>query len=125
MAQEVLGILGQSRPTGGAEVVVYSVPKGRRTAISKLFIFNNSGGNAIIDLSFVKGGSNNIVGNPTPIESKLLNQVTLATKTGNNDANNVAGGGMTLNEFDDIRFETDTLGVVIHAYGVEVIPEKD
>jgi len=124
MAQELLKILGQSRPAINTEVVVYSVPKGARAAISRVYIFNNSGGPAIIDLSIVPGGSNNISGNATALENTLLNQVTLATKTGNTDVTNVAGSGFTLDEFDDIRFETDTVGVVAHVYGVEVIPEK-
>ena len=120
----MLKILGQSRPAVATEVVVYSVPKGIRTAISRVFIFNNSVGNAIIDFSIVPNGSNDISGVPTPIQSTLLNQVTLATKTGNNDLNDLVPGGITLDEFDDIRFKTNTLGVVIHIYGVEVRPEK-
>jgi len=124
MAQEILKILGQARPAINTEVVPYSVPQKRRTAISKIFIFNNSGGPAIIDLSIVPGGSNDIPGVATALVNTILNQVTLATKTGNTDANNIAGSGITLDEFDDIRFETDTLGVVIHVYGVEVMPEK-
>jgi len=125
MSQEVLGILGQIRPAPATETVAYSVPKGKRAAISALFIFNNSGGNVIIDLSIVKGGSNDIPTNPTPIEATILNQVTLATKQGSTDANNIDGRGITLNEFDDIRLVTNTLGVVCHVYGVEVIPEKN
>lgn len=123
--QEILGILAQSRPAAGVETVVYTVPKNRRAVVSRLFIFNNSGGNAIIDLSFVPGGSGNIVGNPTALENTLLNQFTLATKQGNTDANNIAGGGLTFNEYDDIRLETDVLGVVAHVFGEEIIPDEN
>jgi len=125
MAREVLRILGQARPAINTEVVVYSVSDNSRCAISRIFIFNNSGGNAVIDLSIVPGGSDDIPSNPTALENTILNQVTLSTKQGNTDATNIAGGGITLDAHDDIRFETDTLGVVIHIYGVEVIPEKN
>lgn len=124
MSLEILTILGQYRPVINTEVVIYSVPKGRRAAISLVNIMNNDAGNAIIDLAIVKGGSNDIPGVPTPAYSKILDQFTLNTGKGSNDGFPISGKGITLNEFDDIRFETNTANVVIHVYGVEVIPDK-
>ena len=106
-------------------MVVYSVPEGRQAVISRIFIMNNDAGNAIVDLSFVPGGANDIGTNATAPVNKLLDAFTLATKTGNQAANNIAGGGITLDELDDIRFKSDVADVVIHVFGVEVMPEKN
>ncbi len=125
MAQEVIKVLGQSRPAAATETVLYSVALGKRAVIASLFIFNNTAGNAIIDLSIVPGGANDIGTNPTALQNTILNQLTITTKKGHTDITTVAGGKITLNELDDIRIETDTVGVVFHVYGVEVVPEKN
>jgi hypothetical protein len=124
MSQEVLGILGQVAPAASTEVVLYSVPQGRRAAISLMPIFNNAATDAIIQIAIVKGGSNNIIGVPSPVESKLVTNATLTAKKANTEAGAAQLKGITLDGLDDIRVMTDTLGVVFHAYGVEVLPDK-
>ena len=125
MAQEVLRILGQARPAINTEVVVYSVPENRRAAISLIAVVNNGGTNAAIDLNIVPGGSNNLGGVATQPVNKILDGFTLNAGKANTEAGSLGGKGVTLNEYDDIRFETDQADVVIHVYGVEVLPEKD
>lgn len=124
MSQEILRILGQVAPAINTEVVLYSVPDGRRTAVSLFPIFNNSVSDAIIHVAIVKGGSDDIPNNPTTLESLLISNFTLTAKKGNTEAGALQLNGITLDEFDDIRVFTDTAGVVFHLYGVEVVPDK-
>lgn len=125
MSQEILRILGQARPAGGTEVVVYTVPEGLHTALSAIAIVNNGAGNVSIDLSIVKGGSGDIAGNPTLPVNKILDQFPLLAAKSNSDPGSFSGKGVTLDEYDDIRFETTSTDVVIHVYGVEVAPDKN
>jgi len=124
MSQEILGILGQKMPAINTEEVVYSVPQGRRAAISLVLVVNNNTVDALIDFAVVPGGSNDIPNNATADVNRIFKGFTILAKKGGQDAIPISGGGITLDEYDDIRFKTDKAQVVIHIYGVEVASEK-
>ena len=120
MSQEILQILGQLEPVAATETVLYTVPTGRRAAISSLKVVNNGAGNSLITISIVPGGANDIATNPTASVNTLISALSLAQHV----PFPIDIDKMTLNENDDIRVEVSVIDVVFHVYGVEVIPDK-
>lgn len=118
MPKEIYKILGQVRPTSTAEEVLYTVPK-NRSAIVKIAVFNHSGSASLVSIAVVPDGG---AASPpvTIVENYLVEDFSIDPKKED------AGGalrGVTINEFDQIRVETDTANEVgFHVYGVELEP---
>ena len=118
MPKEIYKILGQERPSSTAEAVLYTVPK-NRSFIGKIIIFNHSGTASLVSVAIVPDGG---AASPpsTRAENYILEDFEIDPKRSN------SGGelkGITMNEFDEIRVETDTANEVgFHVYGVELEP---
>jgi len=118
MPKEIIKTLGQVRPAINTEVVLYTVPENRR-AIVRVGVFNSSGSGAAIDIANVPDGFNDIPTNPTATENFIVEGVVLATKVALEGEHYK---GITLNENDDIRVESDQADCIFHCYGVEIEP---
>jgi len=112
MAREVIKILGQVKPGMATETDLYQVPSGRRAVISKIHAFNAASGAAIIKIAITPDNS------ATSAENYLIDSLGLAGRAG------AEWDKITMQEFNEIRVESDTGNVIFHAYGVEVLPEK-
>ena len=118
MAKEIYGIRGQVKPAINNEEVLYTAPS-KRSSIVKVTAFNeNASSGAAIKIAIVPDGG----ATPAPAtapENYLVNGLPVGSK------NDLAGGvvnGITLDEFDQIRVESDNADTVFHCYGVEIEP---
>lgn len=119
MPKEIIKILGQVRPPANTEVVLYSVPKLRRSIV-KVTVFNNSTvSGADINIAIVPNGLDDIITNPTNPENFLVQSLTVGSKSVESGG---AFAGITISENDDIRVESNEANTIFHCYGVEIEP---
>jgi len=117
MAKEIFKILGQVKPAAATEEVLYTVPQ-NRSAIVKVTGFNENAGAAAVKLAIVPNGGQTVPP-PTVPANYNVNGLVLNAKT------HTAAGelkGITLDEFDQIRVESDNADCVFQCFGVELEP---
>jgi len=117
MPKEIHKILGQVRPAINTETILYTVPD-KRAAIVKVTAFNEDGSAALIKVAIVPDG-----GADTPPATAAKNYVVNGFSLDPKKADQGTElKGITVNEFDQIRVESDNAVTVFHCYGVEIEP---
>ena len=115
MPKRIYEILGQEAPLAATETVLYTVPS-KRTAIVKVTCFDSNG--ADIKVAIVPDGGKSFPP-ATSSENYLVDGFPLGTTY---IESYKEFKGITMNEFDEIRVESDKATTKFHVYGVEIEP---